>query len=146
MKSISIFILLFSLSGLSYSNSMINICDRGIIGEKIALQTGASSCSSVSTIEMADIEKLELKGELLGDIPSNAFEGLSNLLYLDLSNNEINSLPSGLFQGLSKLRILDLSSNGITSLPSGLFQDLAHVQVIALWDNQISSISADISF
>jgi hypothetical protein len=111
VKSISIFMLLFSLTSVSYAQSMINICDRGIIGEKIAMKIGASSCSSVSTVEMAGIEGLKISGELFGDIPSNAFEGLPKLLYLSLHDNEISSLPSAIFQGLVRLRYLRLTYN-----------------------------------
>ena len=41
--------------------AVIDICDRGLIGESIAIAVGAESCGSVSTAAMAQLKGLKIK-------------------------------------------------------------------------------------
>ena len=43
----------------SFASAYVDICDRGVIGVEIAKQTGAASCSAVSTKDMAALIELD---------------------------------------------------------------------------------------
>lgn len=54
--------------------------------------------------------KLQIKHNLLPDIPDEAFLGLERSLWeLDLSYNELANIPSKSFRRLQKLRLLELT-------------------------------------
>ena len=60
---------------------------------------------------MTSLETLDLSGNELDDIPSNAFADLKNLRHLDLSHNRFTDLPVDVFDGLNKLQVLNLTGN-----------------------------------
>ncbi|XP_074120655.1 leucine-rich repeat-containing protein 3 [Sminthopsis crassicaudata] len=93
-------------------------------------------CSSKNLKEIPrDIPKdtvfLKLDANLLTQIPSHAFSGLTLLRELDLSQNTIEKLDTAAFQGLSRdLRLLDLSHNRLQSLPKeALFRLKAKIRL-----------------
>lgn len=72
-----------------------------------------------------------------------AFNGSSQLEYLDLSSNEISSINTMSFRNLGQLRILNLSSNALQGLGiiSGLhFQNLVKLHTLDLSRNNLNKL------
>ena len=83
---------------------------------------------------------LSLDGNILHNIPSNAFRNLGNLRWLDLSASHIYNLERGAFNNLWKLNFLGLKKNYLCekngSYAQGIFSPLAHtLEVIDISGN-----------
>eukprot|EP00039_Didymoeca_costata_P023415 m.7014 g.7014 ORF g.7014 m.7014 type:complete len:924 (-) comp3630_c0_seq1:337-3108(-) len=87
---------LFALSTISLSDNLITRIAPGIF-DKSKHQL---------------LEKIDLSGNLLTEIPSLCINGFTNL-ELNLGNNKITHIPEWAFEGIESFTLLDLSSNGI---------------------------------
>ena len=86
---------------------------------------------------------LDLSGNIIRLIESEAFKGLSELKTLLLSGNNIRTIHKGIFSGLSQLGILDLSQNNISRVDTGTFKGLSHMHTLNLSVNKISIVEMD---
>ena len=89
---------------------------------------------------MTSLETLDLGNNDLTSLPSNLFDGPSNLLFLFLSGNKLESLDADIFDGLTKLWWLYLNINSLASLDPTLFDGLTNLKTLALSDNSLSSL------
>jgi hypothetical protein len=71
---------------------------------------------------------LDLSGNRLSSIPTNAFEGLGQLQALKLTGNKIVELEAGAFEALVSLTFLDLGSNLLAKLDSEMLRGLAFLR------------------
>ncbi len=97
-------------------DGMINICNRGIIGDRIAIATGATNCKQVSRNKMENLKDLDASKINSNYLQRKEFKFLYSLENLNLSNSNIKKIES--------LRILNaiflhLPLGGLGSL--GLF-------------------------
>lgn len=92
-----------------------------------------------------NLKTLSLPSNGISVIQTNAFSGLeSTLTQLDLSNNPLGALPSDTFNGLSKLTYLDLSNTSLLSLPTLALKSVQRTtQSIWLNNNNIQLIPAN---
>ncbi|XP_047244871.1 toll-like receptor 5 [Girardinichthys multiradiatus] len=84
--------------------------------------------------------RLNLSFNLLGEIHSNTFNSLTELLILDLSSNHIGVLGYKAFSGLSQLHHLYLTGNSLRQLGSPAF--LPNLNFLLLRDNKLNSLSS----
>ena len=115
--------------------------DNGLItcqGKTIAKfpEDFLNKCPNFNTEEARG---LDLHGQLLQEIPSNAFENFPQLLSLSLAFNDIKTLYKDSFSGLGELKSLFLSYNQITSVPEGTFDNLVSLTDLDLRNNQVDS-------
>ena len=92
-------------------------------------------------IGLANLQKIYLRSCRLGQIDSEAFNLLTNLVELDLSNNLLTAVPSAILASLPALRDLSLAGNPIQKVDGHIFKmpleliklDLSHcdIQTIA---------------
>uniref|UniRef100_A0A3Q3R5S7 TIR domain-containing protein n=1 Tax=Monopterus albus TaxID=43700 RepID=A0A3Q3R5S7_MONAL len=81
---------------------------------------------------------LNLSYNLLGEIYSHTFSGLTNLLILDLTSNHIGVLGYKAFSDLPKLQMLYLTGNSLRDL--GFPEPLPSLQYLLLDDNKLKSV------
>lgn len=58
----------------------------------------------------------------LSQLPSDVFENLTALEFLDLSNNGLRNIPQKLFHAMKRLKIILLQDNFIEFIPERAFQ------------------------
>jgi Leucine-rich repeat (LRR) protein len=87
------------------------------------------------------LEILNLEGNKISEIESNAFTNLISLETLILSKNKLNYLQRDFFNSLDNLKFLYLSRNNIFYIQAFQFDNLLKLEVIELSFNQIYAIS-----
>lgn len=95
---------------------------------------------------LTTLEELEIRNNLLTDIPQEGSTKLRRLLTLTLAKNEIETLNSSAFVNYRSkliLRKLDLSSNQIRHVQTEAFDGLASIQEINFDKNLLSSIPTE---
>jgi Leucine-rich repeat (LRR) protein len=144
----------------------VNVCNLGIVGDKVIELTGASACNCVAPFALEKIQTLDFSNRQLTAIPAELFSltkyltGLTELNFsnntiaqlpiglvkqfttlttINMSNNRLNKLGIGSFQGMPELQVLDLSNNRFSTLPIGAFQGL-NLNILNLENNQISKV------
>nr|3ZYJ_A Chain A, LEUCINE-RICH REPEAT-CONTAINING PROTEIN 4C [Homo sapiens]3ZYJ_C Chain C, LEUCINE-RICH REPEAT-CONTAINING PROTEIN 4C [Homo sapiens] len=97
------------------------------------------SIPSYAFNRIPSLRRLDL-GELkrLSYISEGAFEGLSNLRYLNLAMCNLREIPN--LTPLIKLDELDLSGNHLSAIRPGSFQGLMHLQKLWMIQSQIQVI------
>ncbi len=92
--------------------------------------------------ELTHLERLNLSGNQLTQIPPEELGQLSNLQHLDLHKNQLTHIPAELGQ-LSNLQHLDLHKNQLTHIPAELGQ-LSNLQHLDLYENQLTQIPPEL--
>lgn len=90
---------------------------------------------------LKQLETLQMKANLLSDLPALLFQNLHNLLVLDLSQNKLEGVTREMFSGLASLEILKLNYNLISNLTSMPFQNISQLLELHLEGNMISELS-----
>ncbi len=87
---------------------------------------------------------VDLRGNELTTLPSDAFQGLGQVHTIHLSDNAITSLPSDAFNDV-KDTVTDLRLNGneLTTLPSGTLSGWSGLLQVLLNGNAITSLPAN---
>ncbi|XP_047366958.1 reticulon-4 receptor-like isoform X4 [Vespa velutina] len=87
------------------------------------------------------LEELNLRGNLLTEIPDNLFSSLERLLTLELSSNRLTHIRPLAFDGLAALKELLLGQNYIKTLTPGLFDSANSLERLILYANSIEVLS-----
>ncbi|XP_061925209.1 carboxypeptidase N subunit 2 [Entelurus aequoreus] len=87
------------------------------------------------------LETLQMKGNVLSELPTFLFLNLQNLRELDLSLNNIQQVESETFPGLVRLEILKLNNNHIGNISSYTLQHVAQLTELHLEGNKISELA-----
>ncbi|KAH9488981.1 hypothetical protein Btru_041444 [Bulinus truncatus] len=89
---------------------------------------------------LRSLEKLDLRGNLLGDFfqenRKQIYTNLTNLSFLDMSFNAISTLHVGIFKGLFNLTVLNLSRNKLFDFNVSI-DDLHNLSLLNLSFNNI---------
>jgi Leucine-rich repeat (LRR) protein len=94
---------------------------------------------------MQNLEKLQLNGNEIEEIPANAFVYVKKLRELDLSNNELKSLDDNLLVRLPMLQVFHANDNDLQEINEELFERNENLKEVALRGNKIMQISMDFS-
>ena len=87
---------------------------------------------------------LDLSGNELTTLPSDAFQGLGQLISVNLEDNAITSLPSDAFNDVKDtLTGVYLNGNELTTLPSGTLRGMSSVHTVRLDGNALTSLPDD---
>ncbi len=126
----------------SQADTLINICNRNVIGHLIADAAGATSCKEVSVEKMAQIKVLSMNmyNTYYFSAHPDSFARLTSLKELYLKLHAL--LPEHLFRGLSNLETLSLRTNS-SPLPDKLLQNLPSLKYFNLEDSNATKISED---
>ena len=116
--------------------TVIDICDRGKIGEILGSMMSSRSCKNVSKQEMATTSFLTISGESIQELPDNAFAGFTSLFGLELSQDQIVHISKHAFAGLPSLRFLSLEGNLLKRTPRAALSEL-HLTDLDLKNNRI---------
>lgn len=81
---------------------------------------------------------LELKNNLLTEIPDRVFKYCNNLKFLMLSDNKIPTLGDEAFVGLGKLTKFDFSGNKLREIGNETFKPFVRAENLDLSRNQIT--------
>lgn len=84
---------------------------------------------------------LNLEGNQIEKLNSDAFSGLGDLRCLLLYNNYIRKIEAGTFVSMRNLKKLDLTNNHLSSLDENTFKGLDNLQYLRLRENSISTIA-----
>lgn len=87
--------------------------------------------------ETLKIERIDLEGNGLSQIPNKLFSKLRNLKSIRLGKNKLKEINSQQFSNVLKLNILDLSNNQINYVNRQAFSSLDELEELNLSSNQI---------
>ncbi|KAM7400987.1 hypothetical protein PAMA_005268 [Pampus argenteus] len=90
------------------------------------------------------LETLQMKGNILSDLPTFLFLKLHNLRILDLSQNKLQEVKEETFSGLARLEILKINNNLITNVSTDTFSSVSQLIELNLEGNKISDLADDI--
>ena len=91
------------------------------------------------------LRKINLSRNEVTQVSENGFQNSSQLQEVDLSHNSITELKSDTFSGLVRL-LLDLSHNNLTQMPKSIFErrKVARLQSLNLAHNRFESVPVDV--
>ena len=92
---------------------------------------------------LPSVVELNLSENNLSVIDAGAFASLAELRTLYIDSNRLTAVSSAMFQGLTSLTTLDVDHNRLSDISSGAFQHLAALRALRLKGNEIRSVSAD---
>ncbi|CAG9765462.1 unnamed protein product [Ceutorhynchus assimilis] len=92
-------------------------------------------------LNLINLQKIYLKSCRLGQIDSEAFRGVTNLIELDLSSNLLTSVPTKSFQNTPFLRELLLANNPIQKIDPGAFLNLRGLVKLDLSNCEIKMVA-----
>ncbi|XP_073722958.1 chondroadherin-like b [Misgurnus anguillicaudatus] len=84
--------------------------------------------------------KLDLRGNDLQELPTEAFSGTPYLTQLSLQNSNIRRVKEGAFRKLGRLTILNLSNNNIEILYQESFDGLSSLKQLLIDRNRVEEI------
>ncbi|XP_046673233.1 LOW QUALITY PROTEIN: protein toll-like [Homalodisca vitripennis] len=90
--------------------------------------------------KLFEVTNLSLNNNGLTSLPSDLFEDMENLTWLDLKFNNI-ILPKEIFYFTPKLEVLELGKNNLTHLPPGIFKNLDRLRLLNLWTNNLVNLT-----
>lgn len=93
---------------------------------------------------LKQLDTLQMKGNIISNLPPLIFFNMTSLKVLDLSLNKLEGVTRQTFAGLGKLEILKLNHNLLRNLSSDLFSDVAKLMELHLEGNKISQLSENI--
>ena len=129
--------------------TIVNCRNRGLTSipdipaTALTLDLSGNNITTIPTQAFSKLSKLrslDLTGIKLRIVEPLAFEGLESLTKLDLSLNDIDTIPTQQFSKLSKLKSLDLLGNKIRIIEPFAFEGLESLTTIDLSSNDIDTI------
>ena len=84
---------------------------------------------------LPELIELDLGGNLLVELPAEAFAAMPALGYLYLGGNRLEALPADLLADAEAMRILQLQDNALETLPEGLFAGVPKLFSLQLQGN-----------
>ncbi|XP_054625017.1 carboxypeptidase N subunit 2 isoform X2 [Dunckerocampus dactyliophorus] len=87
------------------------------------------------------LETLQMKGNVLSELPASLFLHLQNLHTLDLSLNKMQQVERETFSGLLRLEILKMNNNLISNISSDTFHHVGQLTELHLEGNKISELA-----
>ena len=93
--------------------------------------------------DMPELKWLYLRSNAFKDLPCALFKNLSSLESLDISGNKIRSISSDAFVGLTSLKYLYLHENELFFLSSKFMEMISSVEHLHLSSNYLSYLDGD---
>ncbi|XP_015903312.1 leucine-rich repeat-containing protein 24 [Parasteatoda tepidariorum] len=108
-----------------------------------------SDCSIASVsrdafYQLRNLIELDLSGNKLQNIPTDALQDCPNLRRLQLAHNPISQIDGGVFSSLSHLTNLGLANCFIKNLYPGALDGLDNLEYLELNGNQLTTLSIDV--
>ncbi|XP_029404496.2 protein toll-like [Bactrocera dorsalis] len=103
------------------------------------------SSGNVTQQHLSGLEKLQhlrLSVKSQKCLPSNLFQNLKSLVWLDLRSNNL-TLSESLLEPLPNLTYLDLGHNFLERLPAGVFKNQQKLQHLNLWSNRLRTLTKE---
>ncbi|GFS59765.1 leucine-rich repeat, immunoglobulin-like domain and transmembrane domain-containing protein 3 [Nephila pilipes] len=119
---------------------------KGLVNlQKIFIsECGINKIASDAFFQLRNLVELDLSGNKLKSIPTDALNDCPNLRRLQLAHNPINQIDSGVFSSLSHLTNLGLANCHIKHLQPGALDGLDNLESIELDGNQLTTLSTDV--
>lgn len=133
---------------LDLSSNHLTHIDQPVFREQQALRlldlsgNRIASLSSDALVGLNALSVLKFKWNNLSEITNGTFMPLFNLIALDLSYNQLKHLDGGIFRNLSKLETLNMQWNGINEITNGSFMGLSNLYILDLTHNQLRHLNA----
>ncbi|XP_054708347.1 leucine-rich repeat-containing protein 4C-like [Uloborus diversus] len=103
-----------------------------------------SRIASDAFFQLSNLVELDLSGNQLETVPTEALNDCPNIRRLQLAHNPIEEIDDGMFSSLSHLTFLGLSNCRIKHLQPGALKGLNRIEVIELDGNQLTQLSIDV--
>ncbi len=113
-----------------------NSCEINTVKLLTNLERIGHQISDISALSgLINLTNLNLKTNLIVNLPRNIFANLKELKTLVLWQNQISNLDKDIFKYNTKMTSLDLDDNKFTSLPKGIFDSLVNLTNLDLRRN-----------
>ena len=127
------------------TQKVVDVLMEQIIAGNVPGATQISNCSQVEAGHLWRVRgTIDLRNMGLREIRSGDFAGPNHPtanIVVDLTGNELTTLPSDAFQGLGQVTTISLQNNAITSLPSDAFNDVKDtVTSVHLNGNELTTL------
>ncbi len=93
---------------------------------------------------LTDLEELDLSGNAIHNLQSDAFDNLTSLKWLSLDNNSLSEIRGSTFRSLKNLNYLYLGNNELMFLHPLTFQNQSRLKHLELHQNQLRSLPEDV--
>lgn len=94
-------------------------------------------------LKSSNLIGIDLEGNQINEVPSEAFLYVDQLQSLLLVNNKIEKLNVDSFKGLSALKELSLQDNKISEIPKGAFDMLTQLTHLSIKNNKLNMLHGD---
>lgn len=101
---------------------------------------GGSSLVRQHLSGFKELDRLEINGNELSELPADLFDDVNKIRWLSLRSNSLH-LPMNIFNSLENLVNLELGYNSLKSLTPGLFRHQLHLQNLNLWGNELKYLT-----
>ena len=122
--------------------NLTGLIELGIWDSSALTTVPANAYSEVTGY--TNLINVNLVGNAITDVHTDAFDGLTQITTISLRNNSIETLEPGVFDGLASLTTLVLTNNRIQFLEDDIFAGLTSLTKLWLDDNGLKRIDKDI--
>ncbi|CAN9503178.1 unnamed protein product [Ophioblennius macclurei] len=93
---------------------------------------------------LKQLEILQMKSNIISNLPQFLFLNLSKLRVLDLSQNKLEEIERHTFSGLTTLKMLKLNNNLLSNLQSDTFYNISQLTELHLEGNRLTQLADNI--
>ena len=111
--------------------NLTGLIELGIWDSSALTTVPANAYSEVTGY--TNLINVNLVGNAITDVHTDAFDGLTQITTISLRNNSIETLEPGVFDGLASLSILVLTNNRIQFLEDDIFAGLTSLTQLHGW-------------
>ncbi|WP_158996604.1 leucine-rich repeat domain-containing protein [Pigmentibacter ruber] len=120
-------------------------CDANTVKNLTVFEKTSGQIKDISALSgLVKLKKLNLRANLIENLPTGIFSKLKNLESLVLWENKITKFEENVFQYNTNLTYLDIDDNKVYLLPKGIFSTLVNLSTLDIRRMALRSIDSEI--
>jgi Leucine-rich repeat (LRR) protein len=141
---LSVTLLTLSLSTPARAAEFVSVCDRLAPIRDFLTQTLKKPCDAISEEDLSVVKRIAVPNRKITSIRVSDLANLSALEILNIKRNLLTELPEGLLPQLPSLKVLVILGNKITHLPDSFLEGNPLIEKIHIFGNPYRTISESI--